>query len=64
MAQSPEFREPVTPGPEITSPPSKTAGEQDHSDPWAFAGEDADAPGDLGRPPAVEPGDTEGGATD
>lgn len=31
-------------GEEITSPPSKTAGEQDHSDPWQFAGEDAPPP--------------------
>jgi hypothetical protein len=32
-------------GTEITSPPAKTAGEEDHSDPDAFRGEDADAPG-------------------
>lgn len=25
-------------------PVAKTAGEQDHSDPWVFAGEDADPP--------------------
>ena len=33
-------------GQEITPPVAKTAGEQDHSDPWKFAGEDADAPTD------------------
>jgi hypothetical protein len=27
-----------------------TAGEQDHSDPWAYLGEPADAPQDCGRP--------------
>jgi hypothetical protein len=42
-------------GAEITSPPSKTAGEQDHSDPWALAGEDADAPADTGKPAASDP---------
>lgn len=26
-----------------------TAGEQDHSDPWRYAGEDADPPSDTGR---------------
>lgn len=30
--------------------PAATAGEQDHSDPWVFAGEDADPPADTGRP--------------
>jgi len=32
----------VRPEPE---PHALTAGQQDHSDPWAFAGEDADPPG-------------------
>jgi hypothetical protein len=27
-----------------------TAGQEDHSDPWMFAGEDADPPGDAGKP--------------
>ncbi len=27
-------------------PTATTAAEQDHSDPWAYAGDDADAPGD------------------
>ncbi len=30
--------------------PSATAGQEDHSDPWAFAGQDADPPTDTGRP--------------
>ena len=30
-------------------PLATTAGEEDHSDPWAYAGEDADAPEDTGR---------------
>ena len=37
-----------TPQPEeqvITSPPAKTANEEDHSDPDVFRGDDADAPG-------------------
>jgi hypothetical protein len=34
------------------NPPAATAGEEDHSDPWAFAGEDADPPTDTGKPPA------------
>jgi hypothetical protein len=34
------------------NPPAATAGEEDHSDPWAFAGEDADPPADTGKPPA------------
>lgn len=43
---------------ELTSPPSKTAGEQDHSDPWAFAGDEAEAPEDpmpesVGQGPLV-----------
>lgn len=35
-----------------TVPPEAalTAGEQDHSDPWRYAGEDADPPADTGRP--------------
>ncbi|WP_181778936.1 hypothetical protein [Pseudonocardia pini] len=32
------------------SPPAATAGEQDHSDPWQYAGEPAGAPLDSGRP--------------
>lgn len=28
--------------------PAETAGEQDHTDPWAYAGEPADAPTDPG----------------
>jgi hypothetical protein len=32
-------------------PPAKTAGEEDHSNPWTYAGEDADPPADTGRPP-------------
>lgn len=32
------------------SPPAVTAGEQDHTNPWFFAGEEADAPTDTGRP--------------
>jgi len=32
------------------NPPSRTAGEEDHTDPWAFAGEDADPPADTGKP--------------
>jgi hypothetical protein len=28
----------------VEDPRADTAGEQDHSDPWAFAGEDADPP--------------------
>ncbi len=31
------------------NPPARTAGEEDHSDPWALAGEDADPPTDTGR---------------
>ncbi|MBW0090498.1 hypothetical protein I4I73_21405 [Pseudonocardia sp. KRD-184] len=31
-------------------PPSMTAGQEDHSDPWRYAGEDADPPADTGRP--------------
>ena len=27
--------------------PAETAGQEDHSDPWVFAGEDADAPEDA-----------------
>lgn len=30
--------------------PAASAGQEDHSDPWAFAGEDAAAPTDTGRP--------------
>lgn len=35
------------PGPGLSNsnPPAETAGEQDHSDPWLYAGEDADPPG-------------------
>ncbi len=55
QGKGPKNKEPEAP--EITSPPSKTAGEQDHSDPWAFAGEDADAPADTGKPPAPVAGD-------
>jgi hypothetical protein len=33
-------------------PPAVTAGEQDHSNPWVFAGDDAPPPVDTGRPPA------------
>ncbi|MGH9288448.1 MAG: hypothetical protein ACRD0V_09210 [Acidimicrobiales bacterium] len=33
-------------------PPAPTAAEQDHSDPWAFAGQDADPPEDCGQPAA------------
>jgi hypothetical protein len=33
------------------NPPASTAGEEDHTDPWALAGEDADPPADTGRPP-------------
>lgn len=29
------------------NPAAATAGEEDHSDPWAFAGEDADLPGEA-----------------
>lgn len=28
----------------MTEQKAKTAGEQDHSDPWVYAGEDAEAP--------------------
>ncbi|AIJ26353.1 hypothetical protein [Amycolatopsis methanolica] len=35
-------------------PAAVTAGEETHEDPWAYAGEDADAPADTGRP-ADEP---------
>lgn len=44
---------PVPPEPPVThilnqveplEPVARTAGEQDHSDPWAYAGEDAPAP--------------------
>ncbi len=31
------------------NPPAVTAGQEDHSDPWRYAGEDADAPTDTGR---------------
>lgn len=31
--------------------PADTAGEEDHSDPNAFRGDDADAPADTGKPP-------------
>lgn len=27
-----------------------TAGQHDHSDPWMYAGDDVDAPGDTGKP--------------
>jgi hypothetical protein len=37
-------------GGEITSPPSKTAGEQDHSDVTQFVGEDAEAPTNEANP--------------
>lgn len=30
--------------------PSRTAGEQDHTDPWRYAGAEADPPADCGRP--------------
>lgn len=33
------------------NPPAKSAGEEDHTDPWSLAGEDADPPADTGRPP-------------
>lgn len=36
------------------NPAAATAGEEDHSDPWLFAGEDADPPDDTGKPPADE----------
>lgn len=32
-------------------PPSATAGEEDHSDPGTFRGDDVDAPADTGTPP-------------
>ncbi|MFC5996967.1 hypothetical protein ACFQE5_22405 [Pseudonocardia hispaniensis] len=36
------------PGPELhTYPVAVTAGEQDHSDPWRWAGDEADAPGEV-----------------
>ncbi|MEU0465008.1 hypothetical protein ABZ215_13475 [Amycolatopsis sp. NPDC006131] len=35
-------------------PTAVTAGEENHEDPWALAGADADAPADTGRP-ADEP---------
>jgi hypothetical protein len=35
----------------VANPPAKTSGEEDHSDPWAFAGDEADPPADTGRPP-------------
>ena len=49
------------PPPAPPDPPAATAGEQDHSNPWDYAGEDADPPTDTGRPPdprtiAVPPG--------
>jgi hypothetical protein len=31
-------------------PASATAGEQDHTNPWFYAGADADPPSDCGRP--------------
>lgn len=31
-------------------PVAVNAGVEDHADPWAFAGEEADAPTDAGRP--------------
>lgn len=34
------------------NPTAATAGEEDHSDPWALAGDVADPPGDTGKPPA------------
>lgn len=34
------------------NPPATTSGEEDHSNPWDYAGEDADPPEDTGRPPA------------
>jgi hypothetical protein len=36
--------------PEV-EPPATTAGEEDHSDPEVYRGEDADAPADTGKPP-------------
>lgn len=35
------------PGPVLSNsnPPAETAGDQDHTDPWLYAGEDADPPG-------------------
>lgn len=36
------------------NPPSKTSGEEDHSNPWLFAGDDADAPAESGRAPDPE----------
>lgn len=32
------------------SPPAATAGEQDHTNPWFYAGEEAEPPADTGRP--------------
>lgn len=34
------------------NPPAATAGQQDHSDPWVYAGDEADPPADTGKPPA------------
>jgi hypothetical protein len=33
------------PWPPPAEPPARTAGQQDHTDPWAYAGPDADPPG-------------------
>ena len=43
---------PTEPAPvDVTEPTATTAGEQDHADPEAYRGEDADAPADTGTPP-------------
>lgn len=33
-----------------TNPPARTAGEEDHTDPWSLAGDDADPPTDPEEP--------------
>lgn len=46
-----EYTPPTPAGNEPGAEPvAATAGAEDHSDPWAYAGEDAAAPTDTGRP--------------
>lgn len=55
--QTPPADQPEQPvPPDVTEvdtqePPATTAGEEDHSEPDDFRGEDADAPADTGKPP-------------
>ena len=37
---------------DASAPDELAAGQQDHSDPWVYAGDEADPPADTGKPPA------------